>query len=116
MRLPNAELAAIPPGKVIKYLLSPSHPAGRAKAAFFCGFGFTTGNWKALAKALREHAATHEVAKAEDTPFGMRYTIEGPLKAPDGRQPLVRSVWFVEEGEEVPRLVTAYPRPGDPSE
>jgi len=29
--------------------------------------------------------------------------------APDGRSPLVRAVWLVESGEDVPRLVTAYP-------
>jgi hypothetical protein len=28
---------------------------------------------------------------------------------PDGRTPTIRSVWFIETGEEVPRFVTAYP-------
>ncbi|CAO3434023.1 DUF6883 domain-containing protein [Azospirillum endophyticum] len=29
-----------------------------------------------------------------------------------GRAPLIRSVWFVAAGEDVPRLVTAYPEQG----
>ena len=31
------------------------------------------------------------------------------MEEPDGREPAVRSVWFIEAGGEVPRLVTAYP-------
>jgi hypothetical protein len=31
------------------------------------------------------------------------------LVALDGRNPLVRAVWFIETGEAIPRLVTAYP-------
>ncbi|HUF46630.1 MAG TPA: hypothetical protein VMM93_02380, partial [Vicinamibacterales bacterium] len=39
--------------------------------------------------------------------------LSGKLIAPDGRTPLVRSVWFIERGEDVPRLVTAFPAPQD---
>ncbi len=35
--------------------------------------------------------------------------VEGKLSTPDARDPLVRSVWFIEHGEDVPRFVTAYP-------
>ena len=34
-RLPNAHLAVVDERKVNAYLLSDSHPAGRAKAVFF---------------------------------------------------------------------------------
>ena len=44
-----------------------------------------------------------------ETEFGTRYTIEGMLRTPDGRRPLVRVVWFVDKGDNRPRLVTAYP-------
>lgn len=72
-------------------------------------FGFTTDAWYVLANALRKHIADHEVAKVEDSPFGTRYVVNGIMKTPDGRAPTVRSVWFIETGEDVPRLVTAYP-------
>ena len=38
-----------------------------------------------------------------------RYAIDGPLESPDGRNPLVRTVWMLEKGSTAPRLITAYP-------
>ena len=46
---------------------------------------------------------------SEDTPFGTRYIIEGPRITPNGRQLQVRAVWFIDEGGQAPRFVTAYP-------
>jgi hypothetical protein len=63
-----------------------------------------------LVEALLRHAARHEVAKAEATPFGTRYVVEGGLEAPDGRAPLVRVVWFVETGEEGSNGTSTPPR------
>jgi hypothetical protein len=110
MKLPNFEKAIIPREKITDYLLSPSHRDGRGKAAFFARFGFTAHLWQILAVALLQHAATHEVTKMEASSFGTRYVIEGNLETPDGRAPSVRVVWFIDIGEEIPRLVTAYPR------
>ncbi|WP_334311733.1 DUF6883 domain-containing protein [Kamptonema animale] len=31
------------------------------------------------------------------------------MLAADGRKPFVRSVWFIETGGEIPRLISAYP-------
>jgi len=109
MKLPQFEQAIIPQRKLTEYLLSFSHRDGRSKAVFFAGFGFTVEAWVILADALRRHAAEHDVVATEQTPFGASYTVEGTLLAPDGRTPLVRVVWFIETGENVPRLVTAYP-------
>jgi len=49
------------------------------------------------------------VAETGETPLGIRYAVDGIMAAPDGRAPNVRTVWFIETGEEVPRFVTAYP-------
>lgn len=108
-KLPNADLAIVPERKVTDYLLSDIHPDGRGKARFFAGHGFTSSDWRALADALRLHAAEHPVAVAAETAFGVRYVVVGILPTPDGRGPTVRTVWFIEHGEEIPRLVTAYP-------
>jgi hypothetical protein len=35
--------------------------------------------------------------------------LSGVLLAPDRRGIVVRSVWFIETGEQIPRFVTAYP-------
>jgi hypothetical protein len=72
-------------------------------------FGFTVESWLVLADALREHGRQHEVSREKDTGFGPRFEVEGELAAPDGRLPRVRTVWQVDRGESVPRLITAHP-------
>src|SRR5258708_15206453 len=52
--LSNADQAIIDPVKLHGYLLSTSHPIGRFKAAFFARLGYTSINWQALDRALRE--------------------------------------------------------------
>ena len=111
MKMPRAHQAYVQRAKITEYLLSPTHPDGRDKAAFFHHFGFRAEEWSLLADALRTHTLEYDVAKAQDTPFGIRYIIEGEIPTPSGRQPLVRSVWFVETGTTTPRLVSAYPLP-----
>lgn len=109
MKLPNRERAVIPEGKLRDYLLSPSHQHGRHKAFFFRRFGFTQERWQELASALRAHVERHEVGKVEESPFGMRYVVEGDFTTPVGRVVRVRTVWYMERGEDFPRFVTAYP-------
>lgn len=109
MKLPQIESTFVPREKIVNYLLSATHPRGGHKAKFFTAFGFLPENWEELADALRQHAAEHDVANAEATNFGTRFAVECIIKAPDGRLPCVRTVWFVEEGEETPRFVTAHP-------
>jgi uncharacterized protein DUF6883 len=109
MRLPNWQKATVPESKIVGYLLATGDPFGRFKAAFFNGLGFSRTEPGLLASALIRHAGENEVAKAEDSPFGRRYIIEGVLIAPGGGKPMIRRVWFIETGQSIPRLVTAYP-------
>lgn len=97
MRLPEAETAEVPEVKIVRYLLSLTHPEGRGKALFFYAFGFAGEAWEKLADALREHARENDVAKTETTPFGTRHVVEGAINAPDGRTPNVRvfGLWIV---------------------
>ena len=111
-RLPKAELAVVDERKIAEYVLSTGHPFGRAKAAFFRSFGFRLTAWEGLKAALLRHAQENEVTGSEETPFGTKYVIDGPLHAPDGRRPMIRTVWFVETGEEGLRFVTTYPLKG----
>jgi hypothetical protein len=98
--------------KVVDYLLSTTHRDGRHKAVFFNGFGFAADNWQALADALIRHAGDHEVTKEEDSPFGVRYVVDGIMTMADGRDAIVRTVWFIDTGTDAPRFVTAYPLRG----
>jgi len=109
MRLPNADLAFVQREKITEYLLNPRHRYGGSKARFFFEFGFHTDEWEVLAEALRQHGQNHEVRFTRETSWGPRYEIDGELKTPDGRQPGIRTVWQLDEGEIAPRLITAYP-------
>lgn len=110
MKLPNVEFGLIEESKITAYLLSEENSGG--KSVFFAAFGFTIDAPEILRDALFIHAKTHEVTRVSETPHGIKYIVEGKIKAPDGRTPLVRSVWIVDVGREVPRLVTAYPLEG----
>ena len=109
MKLPNWEHAIVPREKVVDYLLSITHRDGRYKAAFFNGFGFTADKWQDLVDTLVRHANSHEVAKEEASLFGTRYVVDGIMAMADGREALVRTVWFIDTGTDLPRFVTAYP-------
>jgi hypothetical protein len=109
VKLPNHHKLIIRKPKIVDYLLSSLHPYGRHKAALFRSFGFSANAWLTFARALARHAANGEVIKVEDTPFGRRYIVEGTLSTPDARNPFIRSVRFVENGDDVPRFLTAYP-------
>jgi hypothetical protein len=109
MKLPQFHRAVVARRKIVGYLLSATHPDGQSKAQWFARFGFTVAGWRVLSQALKRHAGEQEFENLEETPLGTRYTIVGPLKSPVKRDPRVRSVWFVESGRTIPKLVTAYP-------
>jgi hypothetical protein len=106
VKLPGSEKAVVAERKISGYLLSLRHPTGRNKALWLTEYGFTP---ETLGEALRHHAAAHDVARIEESPFGKRFVIEGTLVTLDGRNPPVRSIWFIETGDDAPRLVTLYP-------
>ena len=113
MRLTKVDKAQIPESKVVKYLLSSTHRAGKSKAAFFTAIGFIAERWEELAEALRRHAGENTVSEIEETVFGTRYVVDGLLMAPNDRKLKVRSVWFVDKGTDRLRFITAYPLKGD---
>lgn len=107
MRLPQAHNALVEERKITDYLLSEERSEG--KAAFFARLGFTAARWELLRDALLAHVLSYEVAMVVNNPYGVKYIVEGPLKTPDGRSPVVRTVWIIGKGAATPRLVTAYP-------
>jgi len=112
MKLPNSEHASVVREKLTDYLFCVSHPDGGSKAEFFAKFGFRVEDWEVLAEALRRHGARYEVVNTVDSAYGTRYAGDGPLETPDGRTPLVRTVWIIEKGSAGPRLITAHPLEG----
>lgn len=64
-----------------------------------------------LVAALLRHARDNEVTETEDTPHGIRYVVEGLMRAPDGSTLNVQSAWYIDPGDDAPRFVTAHPLP-----
>lgn len=96
--------------KITKYLLNLDHPTGGPKARFFIGGGFSPDAPKALAEALKRHFRENMPTEHKPDRFGgERLVIDAPMGVPDGRSPMVRSVWGIDKGQAVARLLTAHP-------
>jgi hypothetical protein len=109
MRLPNGEHAIVESDKIVRYLLSGTHARGRGKAQFFTSFGFSSEAPEGLRQALLQHVKANDVVSLQQSEHGTKYTVQGPLPAPDGRAPVIRSVWIIDQGRQRPRFVTAFP-------
>ena len=109
MSEPDFSLAKLDVGKLVDYLLSSSHPGGKSKARFFMQMGFARDDWRPFAIALQKHALVNPVVNIANSPFGVKYTVDGLLETPSGSRPAIRTVWIVEPEHPAPRLVTAHP-------
>lgn len=108
-RLPNGEKAIIETEKLRDYILSSSHPVGRFKAAIFHSLGYSTENWKAFERGLRDLITTQDAIETEDSQYGRKYVVEGPFLSLSGKTMQIVTVWIILKGEDVPRFITAYP-------
>lgn len=109
MPIPNAALAVVPCEKVTEYLLDPLHLVGGSKAQWLLSLGFDRRRPEQLADSLLEmvlHAATYT---AEESVYGVKYTVPGRIPTPSGRSVNIVTVWIAEPADPRPRLVTAYP-------
>jgi hypothetical protein len=109
MKLLLDGLRAIDARKVTEYLLNDEHEFGGPKAKFFKAFGFTLLEPLILEMALLRHPDDAIDGWNESTLYGLKSVIIGPLHAPDGRRPLIRTVWMRSPKSNVHRLTSAYP-------
>lgn len=107
--IPEAEAAVVEERKILDYLLSDEHPEGGPKARFFKSMGFSRDAWPTLQAALKAHAM-NPLSVGSTSPFGAKYTVDGPLVCPTGASVQVRTIWIVEY-DRPPRLITAHPLP-----
>ena len=109
MKLPNADKAIVEREKIADYLLDSAHPDNSGKAEFFERFGFRRNESKILADALLALVHKAEVAQSMKSPHGQKYVIVGRIESPNGKTVSVRTIWIVDKGLNIARLVTAYP-------
>jgi len=110
MLIPNADKAIIAPEKLRDYLLNPAHRRGSIKAPILLACEYRADAWDVLEADLRKQHLTPDFTVAKDNAFGRRFSIVPPLATPNGRQVVFQSVWQIDTGESVPRLITMYPR------
>lgn len=101
--------AIIPPDKLRDYLLSPTHPDGRAKAEYLSRLGYSQDTFQQLEADLREQVLSRNAQPVRASLYGQNYEILGPLTGPNGNTAWVRTIWIVLTGETAPRLVTLIP-------
>ena len=111
MKLPNASQARVAREKITGYLLAENPESGGGKPGFFVRFGFRADDWQTLADALKAICAEYDVVDVLETPYGIKYVIEGWIDTPDGRNPQVKTVWQIDWDKDYPRLISAYPKP-----
>jgi len=92
---------------VVRYLLLADHPDG-SKGTFFADFGFRAQQWGAFAKAPIDQGSAGDVTAVAKSGYGTRYSVDGPIKTPDGRNPRIRTVWIADSEHAAPRLITAH--------
>jgi hypothetical protein len=109
MKMPNNDLSIVVDNKITDYLLSETHNIGKHKAAFFKRFGFDLENIETFSDALIQHSFDREIDKTKISDFGEKFELKCTIETPDNRNPCIVTVWIVENGEETPKLITAYP-------
>ena len=72
-------------------------------------FGFSFEKYYLLQNSLQEHCRINDFKEKTEINFGIKYIIEGIIETPDKRNPLIRSVWIIENNTKKPILITAYP-------
>ena len=109
MFLPHGEECNVPDVKLIGYLLSETHPVGKAKAKLLRSLGFNENNVEALRNGLIRIACEGPIGETTVSEHGTKYVVSGVLHTPDGHVIELRTVWIVGADDFRPRFVTAFP-------
>jgi hypothetical protein len=108
-RLPNSEQAILDIRKLEDYCLDLRHPRGRHKARLFdqlLGLKQTDALW--LRGALLDAARVNDAAvDLGSDAFGRRWRLDVALLR-HSKSAVVRTIWIVRTGEDVPRFVTCW--------
>jgi len=109
MKVPNADQAVIAQEKLCNYLLNVAHRRGGSKAKLLLAMGYRPDNWQQLETDIRTQHLSAEVESTMNTEYGTPYDIVAPPQGPSANSVMFRSVWQIDTGTQVPRLITMYP-------
>jgi hypothetical protein len=109
MKIPNADKATIERTKIVHYLLDVDHPDGGSKARLLESLGYSSADWLQLDSDMRRMHLTEDYMATRQSLWGVRYEIVAPITGPSGDTVMFRSIWQIDLGTDVPRLITMYP-------
>jgi hypothetical protein len=107
-QVPNAERAILDIRKIAEYCLNPMHPRGRHKARVFrdaLKLNQDDAGW--LQGVLLDGLRRGEAIGLSSDDLGSRWRVDVPVTRHD-KSVVVRTVWIVRSGEQVPRFVTCW--------
>lgn len=107
-KLPNAERAEVPLGKLRDYSLNPLHEEGKHKArVFLAAMGFTQADAEELCAIVLDAAHSREAVTGRLLPHGQMYILDFQAQ---GLHEIItiRTAWIVARDTDFPRLVTCY--------
>jgi hypothetical protein len=107
-RLPYGDQAVLDIRKIEDYCLSPAHPRGRHKARVFREALDVEGSDAAwLRDVLLEAARDGEASQLATDAWGSHWRVDVTIGR-HGKSAVVRTIWMVRTGENVPRFVTCW--------
>jgi len=108
VKVPNAEKSVVSIAKLADYCLDPKNDVGRHKARVFAAaLGLGREHSKYLRSALLDAVTRFDARLGLMDRHGQRYQVDFPLEF-RGKNALVRSVWMIDTGSQIPRLITCY--------
>jgi hypothetical protein len=106
--LPHGDRAILDIRKLEDYCLNPAHPRGRHKARVFRqALGLQLSNAAWLRDALLAAVVAGEAAPVATDAWGTRWRLDVSVRR-HRRSAVVRTLWIVRTGEDLPRFVTCW--------
>jgi len=94
--------------KLRDYSLNPHHPVGKHKARVFSSqLGIGRDDAQLLKEKIIENMKDVEIEWAHEDKFGKRFSADLTMNMKN-RSALVRTIWIIKSGSEVPELVSCY--------
>jgi hypothetical protein len=107
-RLPQADRSVLDIRKIEDYVLDPLHPRGRHKARIFrevLGLQRSDATW--LRDVLLDAVRSNEASQVSSDIWGTYWRCDISIKR-QGKAAVVRTIWIVRTGENMPRFVTCW--------
>lgn len=87
--------------------MNSNHPVGKHKARVINSvLGYHFENWNVLSDKIFDGIQKNDVSKIVETRFGTKYEIHLTVFGEKGRSLVLRTVWQVDKGSNIPRLIT----------